>query len=79
MLGTMRNWGKWSEIDDVRLSVIIVGDIAFEKIFSVRVLELPVTLVGWNIWGRNKWKDRESRNSFVNEVFKEENSLILFG
>ena len=46
MLRAMRNWGKQSEIDDVRLPDIILGDIAFENILSIRALELPLTLVG---------------------------------
>ena len=31
MLGAMRNWGKWSVKDDVRLPNIILEDIAFEN------------------------------------------------
>ena len=50
MLGALRNWGKWSDVDDVSLSGITLGDIAFENTLSIRVLELPLTFVGWNIW-----------------------------
>ena len=31
MLGAMRNLGKWTVIDDMRLSNIILEDIAFEN------------------------------------------------
>ena len=46
MLRAMRSWGKQSEIDDVGLPDIILGDIAFENILSIRALELALTLVG---------------------------------
>lgn len=32
--------GKWSEIDDVRFPSIVLGDVAFESLLSIRVLEL---------------------------------------
>ena len=34
-----------------------------EKILSVNVLELLVTLLGCSIWGRKLWDVSESRNS----------------
>lgn len=32
MLGAMKNWGKWSEIDDVRLPDAILGNAAIENL-----------------------------------------------
>ena len=49
MLGAMRNWTRWSEIDKVRLPDTILGDAAFKNILSIRVLELLLTLVCWRI------------------------------
>ena len=63
MLWAMRNWDRWSETDKVILPKIILGDIALEKILSIRVLELLFILFSWSIWGKNTWKDKESRNS----------------
>ena len=40
MLGDMRNWGGWSEIGKVILPDIILGNISFENILPIRVLEL---------------------------------------
>ena len=80
--------GKWSEIDNVKLRDVLLGNIIFEKILSIRALKSSLTLVGWRIWGRIKWKDRVVRNLFVDvfiiilkvyvKVPKEENSLNLF-
>ena len=58
----MRNWGRWSEIDRVILPDIILGDIAFENILSISVLELLLTVVSWGIWDKSKWEDKESKN-----------------
>ena len=65
MLGTIRNWGRWSEIYVVGLLDIELGVWIFEKILSIRVLEQVLILVGWNICRRNKCEENESRNSFV--------------
>ena len=46
MLGAMRNWSMWSEIDEVILPDIIFGDIVFENIMLIRILELLLTLAG---------------------------------
>ena len=32
MLGAMKNWGKWPEIDDVRLPDTILGNAAIENL-----------------------------------------------
>ena len=37
MLGAMKNWGKWSEIDDVRLPDAILGNAAIENLWSTRI------------------------------------------
>ena len=60
--------GKRSEIDNVKLRDVLLGNIIFEKILSIRALKSSLTLVGWRIWGRIKWKDRVVRNLFV-DVF----------
>ena len=46
--------GKWSEIDNVKLRDVLLGNIIFEKILSIRALKSSLTLVGWRIWGRIK-------------------------
>ena len=46
MLGDMRNRGRWSEIGKMTLPDIVLGNITFENILSIRVLELLLTLVG---------------------------------
>ena len=63
----MRNWGRWPDIVAVRLSNIISVEIMLEKILSIIVFELEVTLVGWVIHGRNIDDTRESKNSLVKE------------
>ena len=55
MLGAVKNSGKWSEMDELILPDITLGDIAFENILSIGVLDLLLTLVGWSIWDKNKW------------------------
>ena len=37
----------------------------FEKILSIRILEVVLILVGWKICGRNICEESESKNSFV--------------
>ena len=44
--GAMRNWGRWSDIVAVRLTDIISVEIILEKILSIIVFKLEVTLVG---------------------------------
>ena len=63
----MRNWGSWSDIVAVRLTDIISVDIMFEKILSIIVFELEVTLDGWIMYGRNIDEARESKNLLVGE------------
>ena len=41
------------------------GSITYENIFSIRVLEWLVILVGCKIKGINELEARESKNSFV--------------
>ena len=48
----MRNWGRWSDIVAVRLHDIISVKIMLEKILSIIVFELEVTLVAWVMYGR---------------------------
>ena len=58
----MGNWGRWSKVDKAILPDIILGDFVFENTLFIRVLELLLTLVGSDIWGKNIWEDRESIN-----------------
>ena len=67
--GAMRNWGRWSDIVAVRLPDIISVEIMLEKILSIIVFELEVTLVGWIMYGRNIDEARESKNSLVGECY----------
>ena len=65
MSGTIRNWGRSSEIDEVRLPEAELGVWIYEKVLSIRVLEVLLILVGWIICGRNICEESESKNSFV--------------
>ena len=47
-----KNCGGWSDIEAVKLTGIILGTAMLEKILSINVLELVVTLLGCKIWGR---------------------------
>ena len=65
MLRAIRNWSRWSEVDEEILPEKILGNVKFEDILSIIVIELLLTLDGWSIWGTNKTEeDRESRNLF---------------
>ena len=45
--GKSRNWGRWSDIEKVKLPEIPVEKLgSFEKILSIRVLDVEVILVG---------------------------------
>ena len=50
--GTSRNSGSWSDVEAVKLLKIVLGTAMLEKILSINVLELLVTLLGCSIWGR---------------------------
>ena len=50
--GTSRNSGRWSDVEAVKLLKIVLGTAMLEKILSINVLELLVTLLGCSIWGR---------------------------
>ena len=47
--GTSRNCGRWSDIEAVKLSKIVLGTAMLEKILSINVLELLVTVLGCSI------------------------------
>ena len=49
------------------LKFLISVDIMFEKILSIIVFELEVTLDGWIMYGRNIDEARESKNLLVGE------------
>ena len=50
--GATRNCGRWSDSAVVKLPEIILGTAMLEKVLSINVLELVVTLLGCRIWGR---------------------------
>ena len=54
ILGIIANWGRWSEIVAVKLPDIMFGSITFENIWSIRVLEWLVILVGCKNKGINE-------------------------
>ena len=45
ILGATRNCKRWSDIEAVKLTEIILGRAMLEKILSINVLELVVTLL----------------------------------
>ena len=65
MLGTTRNWGRWSEIVAVRLPEIELGKIAFVNMLSIRVFEWLVILVGCKMQDKKDFDARKSKNSLV--------------
>ena len=65
MFGIIANWGRWSEMVDVKLTDTISGSITFENILPIRVLEWLVILVGCKINGKNELEARESKTSLV--------------
>ena len=65
--GAMRNWEKWSDIVAGRLPDIISVEIMLEKILSLIVFELEVSLAGWIMYGRDIDEAKESKKSLVGE------------
>ena len=45
-----RNYGRWSDIEAVKLPEIILRTAMLEKILSICVLQLLVTLLGCSAW-----------------------------
>ena len=64
-LGANKNWGRWSEIVAVRFPDIISLESIFKKIFSMRVFECLVSLVGCRIYRFIEKEANESRKSLV--------------
>ena len=62
---TIMNWGRWSEIVEVRLPEIASGEIIFEKILSIIVLMCEVSRAGCKIYGTKELEPQKSRNSIV--------------
>ena len=54
MLGITASLGRWSEMVAVKLSDIMSGSITFENIWSIKVLEWLLILVGCKIKGINE-------------------------
>ena len=65
ILGTIANWGRWSEMVAVKLLDIMSGSITFEKTLPMRVLQWVVILAGCKIKGISQLEARESKTSFV--------------
>ena len=67
MLGTIRNWGRWSEIVAVRLPDIESGKVIFVNMLSISVFEWLVILVGYKMQKsfKKEFDARESKNSLV--------------
>ena len=65
ILGTIANWGRWSDMMAVKLPDIMYGSITFENILPIRVLEWLVIQVGCKIKCTSELEATESTNSFV--------------
>ena len=65
MLGTIRNWERWSETVAVRLPDIESDKIIFVNMLSISVFEWLVILVGCKKWGKKELDARDSKNSLV--------------
>ena len=74
-LEALRNWDGRSEIADVRLPDVILGNITYENILRIRVLKLSLILIGWNLSGQNKWEGKDSRDSFVDVFLSQDRKL----
>ena len=48
-LGEIRNWVRWSDIVAAILTDLISCDVMLQNMLSMRVLERPVSRVGWSI------------------------------
>ena len=64
-LGANKNWGRWSDIVTVMLPEITSWEIILENVFSMRVFEWLVILVGCNMYGIKEFEARESKILFV--------------
>ena len=63
--GSIINWGRWSEIFEVKLPEIASGEIALVNILSISVLEWEVSRAGCKTCRTKELEARESRNSLV--------------
>ena len=61
----------------VSLPEIISVETILEKILSIIVFELEVTLVGWIMYGRNTDEATESKNPLVGECWSYFERLTL--
>ena len=61
ILGTIRNWGRWSEIVAVRLSDNDSGNITYVNMLMITVLKWQVNLVGYKIHENKEFNVRESK------------------
>ena len=65
IFGAYKNWGRWSDMVAIMFPDIASHESTFEKILSMRVLELLVSLVCSKIYGMIELEARESRKSLV--------------
>ena len=65
MLGTIWNWGKWSEIAAARWPDNDSGKITFVNILLIVVFEWLVILVGCKVYGKKEFEAIESKNSLI--------------
>ena len=64
-LGANKNWDRWSDMVAVIFPDIASHKSTFEKIWSLRVLEWLVSLVGCKIYEMIEFEARKPRNSLV--------------
>ena len=70
IFGKIINCVKWSDVVAVKLPDMVLSIRVFEKIWTINIFLESLFLVGCVIWGRNKYEDKELRNSFVGYFIK---------
>ena len=62
ILGTIENWGKWSEMVAIKLPDVMPWSITFENVLSMQVLEwLVILIIGCKVKGKNELGAREPK------------------
>ena len=59
--GANKTWGRWSDIVAVMLPEILSWEIILENIFSMRVFESLVILLGYKIFGITDFESKKSK------------------
>ena len=67
LLDVMTNSWRWSKTVVVGFPETESGLRILQKMLSISVLQLLVTLVGYVLSGTNKWEEKELRNSLVHD------------